>query len=240
MTKRAILSIVIVHFFTACGFAQDQELEIEEGTSFGVFSALPVGSFKATDINGGFAKPGWGVVFDSRSRPKFLGKKLGLYFHSTYQWNETDQEKMADFFTQALGNRTVVSEGKYSPILTTIGPSYILPFGKGMALAFNTGVGVMFNNTRAISISVYDASNTEILRETVNFDNDPAFAYVLGLELKFNLIKGVMGGAIYADYTASDQATTLSFQSSTPVRSEIELRYLNVGFKLTFPKKATP
>jgi hypothetical protein len=236
MKYYATLIILILGTFSA--FAQDTATDEEqEGSSFGLFYAMPVADFKSTDISGGgFAKPGWGIVFDSRSNVKFLPENWDFYFHSTFQWNNMDNEKLQEAFTRELGNRTVVSKSKYSPILTTIGPSYMLKLGKNTRLAFNTGVGIMFNNTRAFSVRVYDNNNNEIVRETVNFDNDPAFAYVVGLELKFKLVEGLMGGALYVDYTGAKQTTTLSFDSVDPVKSFEKLQYLNLGFKLTFPK----
>ena len=210
----------------------------QEGSSFGAFVAMPVGSFKSTDIkDGGFAKTGWGLVFDSKSRAKFFPENLSLYVHTTYQWNEMDNEKLSAAFTEALGYRTVVGESRYAPLLTTLGPSYLIPLSEKLQLVLNGTAGIMFNNTRAFGIRVYDTSGNEIVKEAVNFDNNVAFAYTLGLEFRFPLLKDIMGGALYIDYTGAKQNTTMTFDTVDPVKSFQKLQYLNWGFKFTVPKK---
>lgn len=235
MKSRSTLSLSLFVIMTITTFSCLGQTS-DEGSSFGAFFAMPVGNFKSTGEDGGFARPGWGLVFDSRYNAKFLPKNMSIYFHSTYQWNKMDNNKIAERFTQALGNRTTATESRYSPLLTTIGPSYGISLGSSTRLIFNTGVGIMFNNTRAFSIVVYDDTNTEILRETINFDNDPAFAFLVGLELKFKLLQDIMGGAFYIDYTSAKQDTKLTFTSLDPINSFEKLQYLNMGFKFTFPK----
>ncbi|MBL0740683.1 hypothetical protein [Chryseolinea lacunae] len=230
-TLRFFLAFVVLAHIVLQASAQDE-------SSFGAFYALPVGSFGSTDVKeGGFAKPGWGFVFDSRSTYKFLPKGMSLYFHSTYQWNTMDTEKVAEAFTQALGRRTVTSSSRYSPLLTTIGPAYTFDLGQKVKLGVNTSVGIMFNNTRAFSLQVYDDNNNELLRETINFNNNVAFAYTAGFELKFPILENVLSGAIYADYTGAKQKTELTFDTLDPISSFQKIRYLNLGFKLIVPKK---
>lgn len=232
--KRSLTSLIALFFaIPVVSLAQ-------EGSSFGAFVAQPVGSFKSTNIDdGGFAKAGWGLVFDSKSTYKFLPKDLYFYFHSTYQWNEMDNEKIAAAFTEALGMRTEISESRYSPLLTTLGPSYVVHLSGKLDLALNGTIGVMFNNTRSFGIRVYDDSGTEVFKEAVGFDNNVAFAYTIGFELRFPLIADIMGGAVYLDYTGAKQNTTLTFNTLDPVDSFQKLQYLNYGFKFTLPKKTT-
>ena len=213
------------------------QVKAQEGSSFGAFVAVPVGNFKSTDLrNGGFAKTGWGIVFDSKSHFKSMPDNLFLYFHSTYQWNEMDTEALAAAFTKELGKRTTITESRYSPLLTTLGPSYVFDLTDKLKLALNGTVGIMFNNTRSLGIRVYDDNDTELLREAVSFDNNVAFAYTLGVELRFPLFKDLIGGAVYVDYTGAKQKTTLTFDTLDPIKSFEQLQYLNCGFKFTLPK----
>jgi len=81
--------------------------------SFGTFLAAPVGQFGSTDLgDGGFAKTGWGLVFDSRTRTEWLPANSSIFIHSTYQFNKMDSEALSKAYSDALGNRVVVSDSK--------------------------------------------------------------------------------------------------------------------------------
>lgn len=50
-----------------------------------------------------------------------------------------DNEKLSKAYTEELGNRTVVSSSKNTPIITTLGPSYNLPISEKFSIDFNLG-----------------------------------------------------------------------------------------------------
>ena len=204
-------------------------------SSFGAFISSPVGSFKSTDLSdGGFAKTGWGIVFDSDTKLKFLDEHFSLHIHSTYQWNDIDTEKLSESYTDALGFRTEVSESRYRPILTTVGPGYNIDFGnERMSIGILTGVGVLFNNTKAFTVTVFDDSDQELTKELVNFDNNVAFAYMFGAEFIFSIVPDLFKLSIYSDYMSSNQKVEASFSNSTEqVKSFESLNYLNYGVKI--------
>jgi len=225
------LSFFLVFLFiTLYSFAQNE-------SSIGAFIASPVGKFKSTDLDGGgFAKQGWGIVFDTKNTIKGLPEGLSVYFHSTFQWNEMDTETLASEFTAALGNRTEITDSKYSPILTTLGPSYEFPLSKSIKLGINGTLGILFNNTKAFTVKVYDSNDVEIVNEHVNFDNNVAFAYSFGAELKFNLVPDAIGLSIYTDYTSANQSTDISSQN-VDAETFQKLQYFNIGAKFVFVKK---
>lgn len=231
--KKPYTTLIAVMAFLLISFSSYAQNE----TSLGAFIASPVGSFKSTSIDdGGFAKSGWGLVFDSKTQ---LGEYEGLYFysHSTYQWNDMNTDQMAIKFTEYFGKKTTVSSSKYSPFLTTIGPAFDLKLGGMFKLGINTGVGIIFNSTKAFTVKVYDNNNAVIANELVNFDNNIAFAYNFGLELKMDVIPDVFSFALYSDYTGANQKTELTFTSADPVKSFQKLQYFNSGIRLVFKGK---
>jgi len=229
MKNSLLLALIVVAIIPA--FSQEEN-------SFGAFIASPVGKFKSTNLDGGgFAKPGWGIVFDSKNNIKGLPEGLSLYFHSTYQWNEMDTETLAQKFTEGLGNRTEISNSKYSPLLTTVGPSYEFSLGEKVKFGVNATAGIIFNNTKAFTIKVYDNNNVLIVNELVNFDDKVAFAYSFGAELKFVLVPELIGLSLYSDYTSANQTTDITSQNIQENDSFQKLQYFNTGIKLVFTKK---
>lgn len=227
----SIFVLFIISISVSTSFAQEEN-------SFGAFMASPVGKFKSTDLNGGgFAKQGWGIVFDSKNNIKGLPKGLSAYFHSTFQWNEMDTKTLAKEFTAGIGNRTEISDSKYSPILTTVGPAYEFSINEKIKFGVNGTAGIMFNNTKAFTIKVYDANNTLIVNELINFDNKVAFAYSFGADLKFVLIPDLASLSLYTDYTSANQRTDISSQNIQENNSFQKLQYFNIGAKLVIVKK---
>lgn len=220
----------IISFATISAYAQEE-------TSFGAFFASPVGKFKSHDIqDGGFAEPGWGIVLDSKYKFKGLPEGLTAYFHSTYQWNKMNSEALENSFTEYLGYKTVVSDSKYSPLVVTVGPSYEFKLSEKIKFGVNGTIGVLFNNTKAFTVKVYDQNNVELFNELINFDDNVAFAFTFGAELKYSLITDVLGISIYSDYTSANQKVDVT---STSINSDTfqKLQYFNTGLKLVFVKK---
>jgi hypothetical protein len=148
-----------------------------------------------------------------------------------------DTEALANEFTAGLGYRTEISDSKYSPILTTIGPAYEFSVSEKIKLGVNGTAGIIFNNTKAFTIKVYDDNNTLIVNELINFDNKVAFAYSFGAELKFVLVPDAIGLSFYTDYTSANQSTDISSQNIQENDSFQRLQYFNLGTKLVFKKK---
>jgi hypothetical protein len=228
-------------FFTAINisfFFLSTTIIAQEISSFGAFVATPVGDFKSTDLeNGGFAEQGWGLVFDSELSIQGLPENLSIYFHSTYQWNKMNTAAIATAFTDFLGYRTTVSNSEYRPILTTVGPSYNFLLSEKLKLGVNGTIGIMFMNTKAFTVRVYDDSDMLLTTEVVNFDNRIAFAYTLGTNLKYDFVKDVFGIALFADYTAANQKTDLTFSIGDDATAFQRLQYFNFGLQLIFYKK---
>ncbi len=101
----------------------------------------------------------------------------------------------------------------------------------------NGTAGIMFNNTKAFTVKVYDANNTLIVNELFNFDNKVAFAYSFGADLKFVLIPDLVSLSLYTDYTSANQSTDISSQNIQENNSFQKLQYFNIGAKLVVVKK---
>jgi hypothetical protein len=209
----------------------------QETNSFGAFIASPVGNFASTGIqDGGFAEQGWGIVFDSELSIKGLPKGLSVYFHSTYQWNKMNTQALATAFTEELGYRTTVSNSEYRPLLTSFGPAYAFDLGEKIKFELNGTIGIMFMNTKAFTVKVFDENDMLLTTEVVNFDNRVAFAYTFGTNLRYDFVKDVFGIALYADYTSANQKTDLSFSVGDDATTFQKLQYFNFGLQLVFYK----
>ncbi|OYU94778.1 MAG: hypothetical protein CFE21_13895 [Bacteroidetes bacterium B1(2017)] len=225
-------------FFALFLSLASQNIFAQNQTSVGAFMAMPVGKFKSTDLKeGGFAKNGWGIVLDTKSPLKNFPKGLSFYSHSTFQWNAMDTKTMEEKFTKELGYRTEISDSKYSPILTTVGPSYDFPVSDKVSFGVNGTAGIIFNNTKAFSVTVYDNNNVVLVKELFNFDGNIAFAYSFGAQVKFVVIPDVFAISLYGDYTGAKQKTDISSQSSSTEAFQ-SLNYLNFGVKLVMTKPA--
>ena len=210
-------------------------LHAQSESSLGAFLAFPVGDFKSTDLeNGGFAEQGWGIVFDSKTP---INTRWALNSHSTYQWNNMNTEKIGEALTNEIGFDTEISESRYSPLVTTLGLIYSLPIGEKVKISPSGNAGVMFNNTKAFTIKIYDVSNNLLANEVVNFDNRVAFAYNFGVDLRFELIENLLALSLYGDYTGAKQKTEISIPSISSFDSFQKLQYMNFGVKLAVTRQ---
>jgi hypothetical protein len=203
-----------------------------KATTIGAFIASPVGNFGSTDINnGGFAAPGWGVVFDSKTKIK---NGLSYVFHSTYSWMDIDQEAMSKEFSDYLGLKAEVDGGQHQPFLSTIGLNYDFYFTKRLKLGINGQAGVLYNSFRPFTLKVYDANNVLFYEDIVQYESAFAFAYSFGADLTFHLIKNLLGLKISADYSAGNLDTYLISKNLPPTKSVSKLEMLNLGIALEF------
>ena len=223
----------------------------DKGTTLGGFASIPVGKFGSTDLNdgGGFVKTGWGIVFDSKLRSESWADFFSLNLHSTYQWNQIDNGAVAEAyaadFAEIFPNYVVdfveVGESRHAPIVLTLGPKFDIPLADGITLGVTAGVGVMFNNTKSFRLSYQlspaDPMDTSLtafgFEDVIKFDNNPAFTYMLGLDLTFQVVDNLLDITLYADFNAANQTTEFELSDTEPVKSVEEMRYLNTGIKLT-------
>ena len=202
-------------------------------TEIGGFAAIPLGELGSTDLGdgGGFAETGWGIRIYSKKNWKILPEGMSIGFFSTYQWSKIDNSALSEAYTEVLGQRTEVTDSRYAPFTTALGPNYEWSFGK-MSLDVRAHIGVMFLNTKSITLNVFDDGGSEVLSETVNFDNDPAFLYGGGLALGFELIPDIMDIALTADFLHAKQNVDVSFESTQAIDSSQNLSYLNAGLSI--------
>lgn len=200
-------------------------------SSFGAFISNPLGDFGSEDIeNGGYAESGWGLVFDSKT--KFQGiNHWGYRSHSTYSWNNLNTEAMARDFTDELGLETQITDSRYSPLYTSIGPNFEAGLGDFVAIELYGLAGIVFTDTRAFTITVFDEMGDQLFKEVVNFDNNVAFGYNFGADIRFSVIPDMLFLSLYADYMAANQKSTLSFDTEN-LEGVTQMRFLNFGLKL--------
>ncbi len=230
--RRIKTVIILLSFFTL-------NLNAQDVSTLGFFASIPVGEFASTDLKngGGFAEPGWGIVFDSRMRQEKWMKGLYFHFHSTYQWNKMNTDLIQELYTKSSGYKTTISESKYSPIFTTVGIGYDYSITDKISIGFFPSAGVVFGNTKAFTVKVYDDTDQLLANEVVNFDNNVAFAYALSIDLSFEVITDLLSIGLYADYAYSKQSTDVDFSTAEPITSFQKLQYINTGIKLIVTKK---
>lgn len=204
----------------------------------GGYYALPVGQFASTSVeeDGGFAKPGWGLMFESRHNIKSVDK-LGYLFHASIQWNALNSEALAAAFSSILNVGVVASESVYSPIVLSIGPTYTLSLSDKWEVGLTAEAGIMLNNTRDVTLDLYDPSNGDYLdTHLFIFDNNAAFAYHSQIDLNYTLLPNVMKVGVFADYTGATQKTAIRIGTQS-VNSTQDINYVRYGIKLILISK---
>lgn len=219
------IAFFIFLFATTCAFGQTSESQI------GVFYSLPTGNFASTDYanDGGYAQPGWGIVFDSWRTPANWGN-FGFFTHSTYQWNKLDAEQLAKDYSDALNLKVTATDSRYSPFVTTIGPSYTFSFGNGFQLGIGIAPGIMFNSTKGLTLDLYDNQGAHLETYQVNFDNNVAFAYYGVVQVNYTVVEDLFKVGLFADYTGATQKTELRVAGVTTDSSQ-DISFMNFGFK---------
>jgi hypothetical protein len=219
--------ILLIHTMFHMG-----ELAAQRHIELGAFVAIPVGNFGSTEFpEGAFAKTGWGIAVSSRIPTPNVYERFSIYLHGSWQNNRINHQAVGQAFTERLGFDTEVSESRYSPVTATIGPSHHLIKGR-VDLFLNAGIGVLFNNTRAFSVKVYDMNGSLWINEVVSFVNNPAWAYLLGFDLSTDIISDRLRISLFADYIAANQEVDIYLSTETNAGAFEELRFLNAGLKL--------
>ncbi|MBL7712312.1 MAG: hypothetical protein JNL13_07615 [Chitinophagaceae bacterium] len=197
-------------------------------TSIGAMASIPSGQFRSTDLkNGGYAGTGWGLYFDSKTV-----LKSGLYFvsHSTYSWVPLNDAALNTSFTRELGKKTMISGGRHMPFLTTLGLGYEAHPKKFITLGLSAQAGLMYNSFKNFDITVYDTDNTTVLfNDNLKYDSQFSFAYVIGAQVGFRLIKDLLDFQLIADYSASKFSSTLRGSELPAIRTSQHIQLINVG-----------
>jgi len=203
-----------------------------KSTYIGGFIALPMGEFGKTDIEkGGFAKPGYGIAFNSKNG---IGKGFSFVFLTTYSWVDIDDEAMSKEFTEYLGYKTEVSGGQHQPLLTTLGLNYDYYFTERIKMGINGQAGVIYNSFRPFEIKTYDANNNLIYDDIISFESKFAFAYNFGIDFNFYLIPKLISFQVSADYSSGKLDTYLISRSFPPSKSVDKMQFLNLGVGFVF------
>jgi hypothetical protein len=225
--------VLVLTFLSASQMVSGQKFsnpfsKADKYTALGAMVSIPTGQFGSTDLkDGGYANTGWGLYFDSKT-----ALKSGIYFvsHSTYSWVPLNDAALNTSFTRELGKKTTINGGKHMPFLTTIGLGYEVHPKKFMTLGLSLQGGLMYNSFKSFDITVYDADNTTVLfNDNLKYDSQFTFAYVVGAQLGFNLIKDLLDFQIIADYSASKFNSTLRGSTVQPIRTSQHIQLLNVG-----------
>lgn len=230
MLQRTIkLNVLLLYL---CLFSLHQAWA-QRHTEIGAFVSIPTGSFGSAEFpEGAFAEIGWGVAISSRIPTPNVYERFSVYLHGSWQYNRMNHSALSEAFTQQLDFRTEVSESRYSPITATIGPSHHLIKGK-VDLYLNAGIGVLFNNTRAFSVKVYDKNGNLWINEVVSFVNNPAWAYLLGFDVSTEIIPDRLRLSLFADYIGAEQKVDIYLSTEDNAGAFEQLRFVNAGIKLT-------
>ncbi|MNJ82916.1 hypothetical protein D3C87_03280 [compost metagenome] len=197
-------------------------------TSFGAMAAIPVGKFSSTSIdNGGFAKTGWGLYFDSKST---LKKGLSFVSHSTYSWVPMDQQALEKAFSDNLGRKTEINGGKHRPFMTTLGVGYDFHLGSKISAAVSAQGGFMYNSAKGFDMTVYDTDNTTVLfSDNFKYDSEFSFAYTFSAQLNFNIVKDVVSFQVYCDYSGSQYNSPIRSYHLPTIKTSQSIQLVNVG-----------
>ncbi len=239
--------IVVVHaLMIACifsTFAQEGSVKFKnpfgdakKTTSLGAMYCLPVGDFGSTSLEkGGFANPGWGLYFDSKST-----FKSGLTFisHSTYAWVPLNRGAVAKAFTENLGLKTEVANGKHKPFLTTIGIGYDFKAAAFLTIGISAQGGVLYNSFKGFDMTVYDSTGTNVLfTDNFKYDSEFSFAYVFGAKFNFSLIKDLISFQLSVDYSGSKFDSYLRSYQLQPIKTTQHIQIVNIGAGFAFHTK---
>jgi hypothetical protein len=89
------------------------KITYKKSTGISALYSTPIGNFGKRDLDkGGYAKPGWGFAFDTRT---FLGLGISFVSYTTYSWINLDQDAMAEDFSVALNQPTTIEGGQHRP-----------------------------------------------------------------------------------------------------------------------------
>lgn len=163
-----------------------------------------------------------------------LPEGLFLGFHYSYQYNEFDSKAFATAIDNSLGDpfRSLVSNSSYHPSVITLGPYYeFIPVNR-FSIELRSGLGIMFTNIDPVVINVYDEFNTMVFSEVLRFESKPAFTYLAGITLGYDITRYLRLGA-FIEHSAAKEEINTTFDNLDAVSSEFKLIYLNAGINFS-------
>lgn len=208
-------------------------LTAQRYTEIGSFVSIPTGDFAARNLDGGsFAEVGWGLNISSRIEVPNVYRRFGIYLQGSWQRNRMNTAALSEEFTRAIGYRTLVSESRYMPVTALIGPSHQLFSGR-IQVFLNAGIGVIFNNTRALTLTILDDNGNVDYEEVVSFVNNPAFVYMLGFDLSTEVIPDRLKVSLFAQYSTARQEVDIYLSTNQNAGAFEQIGFINTGFKFT-------
>ncbi len=225
--------LCLAGILTLCSFKSQAQSKLnpfsqaKKATSFGAMASIPVGSFSSTDIHdGGYAKTGWGLFFDSKT---MLKSGLSFISHSTYSWVPLNQAELAKTFSSELGRKTTINGGKHMPFLTTLGVGYDLHPTRILTVGITAQGGLMYNSFKPFDIDVYDNNNQLLFSDNLKFDSQFSFAYVFGAQVGLNVVKDLVDIQFSADYSAARFNAMLRGHNIPPIKTSQQIQLVNIG-----------
>ncbi|MGV3611140.1 MAG: hypothetical protein ACO1N0_09340 [Fluviicola sp.] len=243
MNKMNFMGVMLITLLPVFLYGQDGAVKFKNPfddakkiTSFGAMYCLPVGDFGSTDLEkGGFANPGWGLYFDSKSTFK---NGLSFISHSTYAWIPLNHDAIENAFTENLQRKTEVAGGKHKPFLTTIGLGYDFKAASFLTIGVSAQLGMLYNSFKGFDMTVYDPTGTNVFfTDNFKYDSEFSLAYVFGAKFNIHLIKDVLSFQVTVDYSASKFDSYLRSYELQPIKTSQNIQILNIGGGFAFHTK---
>jgi len=210
------------------GLIAPNQLLAQSKYAIGTFASWPVGRYASTKpSDGGFAQPGWGIMFENEARFKSWPQIFSMGLHLSYQQNAMDNTAMARAFSTALNVRTEVTEAKYRPLLITLGPFFDIPLSSRLDLGIKTGIGFAITNIDAFNLSVYPTSGAPVVYN-IDFKTSPAFTYLLGLNAEYK-INDIIVLTSFVDFSGARSKVDSFVGTVARTQSDYDLLFLNTG-----------
>jgi len=197
--------------------------------SLGMLGSWPVGNYASTSPQeGSFARPGWGIMFENEAHFKSWPKFFSLGFHLSYQQNALDNQSMAQAFSRALNRTAIVSEGKYRPLLMTLGPFFDIPLSPKIDIGLKTGIGFALTNIDSFTLSVLDASGGSAHIYDLDFKSAPSFTFLLGLNAEYKVTR-IFNVTLFIDFSGARNQVESFVGTTARVQSQYDLQFVNTG-----------
>jgi len=233
VSLRVVFTSFIVFLSAAC-FSQQQ-------LSAGLTYSQPVGAYGSTSLSdGGFAEPGWGLLFESKTAQPNWPFGLQLGFHFSYQEHEFSQSELTrafdQYFQELFGNdqySTLISIGYYKPLIMTLGPFYDFHLSEEWTVNIKSGLGVLFVNMDPMRFNILDQNNEIIAQEVLEFEGNAVFTYFIGGAISYKLSDDWQLG-FSVDHSAAEEDITTTFSRGSAIDASQRISILNLGLQLSY------
>lgn len=203
--------------------------------SFGGIYSTPVGSFGMNDPDeGGYSKPGIGFQFEAQLQSSAFVEELKLGLYLSFQHNDIDRAAFQSDLSTELGQglRAEIDGGGFRPVRAMLGPTYQFKLGESFSLSLKGAIGLLMANSDPMHLNVIDESNGDVLlKDVVYFRGNTTFSYLVGLDFGYEFSKYWAVG-IFADYSSATEELDAAFDTSTYVRTEQTISFINSGIFL--------